>query len=525
MRWNARSSFVWVMALAIAGGVVGATAAAAADSPILRFDSSSNVEIDLHRVVEDLTPLLVMPDLGDSAKAAHTAILDLLGVPSLDRLRYQTRSSLKEIEGHLTVTLDRSRPAGFLGALADVPPGRFTFGRYLRDGDAAVILSRPNAAGDLEALTTFANRPEIQDLLSRGSAQDLTFLTLWRSQIEPEILPLLSGELDVVVLPPRPDAESRKPAVIAVLGVRDASAFRDKLLDSMESMLGSDTVGQMRAVPGTKAGDFTVYPLMKDFVYGLGPGFFAVASDSARLVEIIGREASGQRGLPEVTGRTYVRVDADLLVPIMASAEGGTNESAAAMDSILAVVREASGGHLGVFEVTGTAGSDHFDLTFHGPGSLLSAEYALLQAGMKQGLMERATQMKTARLRQAVSTIDQAMTRYGKDHGGLYPEKLEQLVEEGYLEALPDLTPTPPGRYVEGGYTYIPLENADGWVDGYFYFVYGGGKDRGYDVFTPENVKDEAHFHVASDGRADGVPAFAYDGSAADQVEAWRQGR
>ena len=525
MRWKSPSLAGCVVGAVLAVILAGPAPAGAADSPILRFDSSSNIEIDLHRVMEDLTPLLLPPDTGDSTAAAAAALLDLLGVPSLDRLTYDTRTSLQDLEAHLAVTLDRSRAAGLLGDLADVPPGRFRFGSYLRDGEVAAVFSRPNAAGDLRTLSAFMNRPEVQDLLSKGPVSELTFLTVWHSQIESELLPLLSGELDVAVLAPRPDAEDRDPTVIAALGVEDAAAFRDKLLDALGSMLGADTVARMRALPGAKAGEFTIYPLMNDFFYAMGPGFFVVAGDSARLAETVGRKAPGKDGLPEVTGRTYVRVDADLAFPLLAAAGNAAGPAEAGMDSVLAVLRASSGGRLGVFEATGTAGSDRFEMNFHGPGSLLSAEYGFLEAAMRSALEARKSGMKLDRLRQAVSIIDRAMTAYGAQHGGLYPERLEQLVEEGYLTALPDLIPTPPGRYVEGGYSYIPLRNDDGWVDGYFYFVYGGGKDTGYDLFTPDNTGNPAHFEVASDGKGDGVPAFAYDGSAADQLEAWREGR
>ena len=525
MRWKSRSGLGCVVGAVLVAILSGPAPAGAADSPILRFDSSSNIEIDLHRVVEDLTPLLVPPDLGDSTATAAAAFLDLLGIPSLDRLTYDTRTSLQDLEAHLAVTLDRSRTTGLLGALADVPPGRFRFGSYLRGDEVAAVFSRPNGAGDLRTLSAFMNRPDVQDLLSKGPVAELTFLTLWHSQIESQILPLLSGELDVAVLTPRPDAEDHNPTVIVALGVEDATAFRDELLDALGSTMGTDTVARMRAMPGTKAGEFTLYPLMNDYFYAMGPGFFVVAADSARLAETVGRKAPGKDGLPEVTGRTYVRVNADLAFPLLASLGDGGGPAGAGMDSVLAVLRTSAGGRLGVFEMTGTAGSNRFEMNFHGPGSLLSAEYGFLEAAMRRSLEARAAGIKLGRLRQAVSTVDQAMTAYGSQHGGLYPEKLEQLVEEGYLAALPDLIPTPPGRYVDGGYSYIPLRNDDGWVDGYFYFVYGGGKGTGYDVFTPDNSGTPAHFEVASDGKEDGVPAFAYDGSAGDQIEAWRQGR
>ena len=90
--------------------------------------------------------------------------------------------------------------------------------------------------------------------------------------------------------------------------------------------------------------------------------------------------------------------------------------------------------------------------------------------------------------RDIVAELDDALTRYGKEHDGVFPEDPKDLVSDGYLEAFPELAPTPLGDYVEDGYTYVTLRDEAGTVVGYFLFVYGGGEHTGYDVFTPENI-------------------------------------
>ena len=124
-------------------------------------------------------------------------------------------------------------------------------------------------------------------------------------------------------------------------------------------------------------------------------------------------------------------------------------------------------------------------------------------------------------LQGVVGIVDEALTRYGEEHEATFPESLEELVEAGYLDAVPDLQPTPLGQYVDGGYTYLPLHDESESVVGYYFFVYGVGENAGRDVFTPENVTDPANFRVAKDGESDGVVGFSYDGVAIQHVEEW----
>ncbi len=511
--------FTWGSALAgvLLAGFLFAPFAAAADSPFLRYDSSSNIEIDLHRIVDDLAPLVLAGAGDDSASGRIRDLMDLTGLPALDRLSAESRSSLQDMDATVTVSLDRGRPAGLLGALADVPTGRFTFGRYLREGEAAVIFSRQNAAGDLRALGTWLERPETQGALSSASPKTLAGLSLWESHLAPQLLPDLRGELDVIVFPPAEGADNPKPGVVMALAVADGPALRDKLLTAVGSLAGEEAVEEMRSAEGEKAGDFRIYPLHADMVYAVSPDFLVVSTDAPRLRKMVSRSG---RGLEPVEGRTYLRVDADLVLPLVAAHQG---ESPAVMDSILATLRASSGGSLGTFEAVGAATPDAFRMTLHGPGSLLTAQYALLEAGIRQGLQEKARQARSDLLRRSVTVIDRTMAAYGADHGGLFPETLDHLVEEGYLDRLPDLQEVPLGHYLEGGYSYVPLLNDDGWVAGYYYFVYGGGAHTGFDVFTPGNLADPEHFVIGSDGEPDGVISFAYDGVAQGQVEAWRE--
>jgi hypothetical protein len=120
-----------------------------------------------------------------------------------------------------------------------------------------------------------------------------------------------------------------------------------------------------------------------------------------------------------------------------------------------------------------------------------------------------------------VGQVDEALTRYGQEHDGTFPASLDELVEAGYLDALPDLAPTPLGVYVDGGYTYVPLRDESGTVVGHYFFVYGVDENAGRDVFTPDNLAEPEDFRVAKDGENDGVVGFSFDGVALEHVEDW----
>jgi hypothetical protein len=155
------------------------------------------------------------------------------------------------------------------------------------------------------------------------------------------------------------------------------------------------------------------------------------------------------------------------------------------------------------------------------PATLYSAEYRFIKELFTAAPRLEALQPEDCDLQEVVQEVDEALTRYGRDHDGTFPAGLEELVDAGYLGALPDLVPTSLGEYVEGGFTYLPLRDDAGAVVGHYFFVYGCGENTGHDVFTEDNLADPGRFRVGRDGENDGVVGFSYDGVALEHVEAW----
>jgi hypothetical protein len=228
-------------------------------------------------------------------------------------------------------------------------------------------------------------------------------------------------------------------------------------------------------------------------------------------------------GLRAPAGRQYVRVDVDRvleLVANMAEREGQWSEKSRVRTEILRQIGEKP---VGAIEIATSSRAGRIEMQVHQPGNILGLEYRLFRGFLAHAREFEEMEKTEHRYRDVTADLDEALTRYGQDHDGVFPENAEGLVEAGYLDRFPDLTPTPLGEYVDGGYTYVPLRDEAGTVAGYFLFVYGGGEGSGFDVFTPENLAHPEAFRMDSDGTKDGVANFCYDGTAIDQVNAWRK--
>jgi hypothetical protein len=508
-----------VVALLAAG-----TPASADRGPIVRFESQSELELDLAMMVEDLLPVLLGLEEAENEAWPEQAqsILELIGIPALDRLHVRSSTSARESRSRITLTLDPEAEGGFLAALSQVPPGRFRFGEYLDAGEAAAVVSFQNFSQGLKTLVELVAEAEIQELAPYVSMGADGTVSAWGVNLHQEVFPHLQGELDFILFPFRPGEKPRGPNVALVLGTPDGPALRESLLGLVGKVAGADKEAELRGIPGENAGTFTFYPLSEKQFYGVGSKFLLVTTDVERVKGMVARP---RRGIRAPQGRQYVRLDGDLLLDIVADlAEAGG--PGAKEEKLRAEILRAVGEEpIGVIEIMSESRPHRIEMEIRQPSSILDLQYRvfkelLVHAGEFQALEEeRGEYVKM------VAEVDEAMTRYGQDHDGMFPETPQDLVGEGYLKAFPDLTPTPLGRYVEGGYTYVPLRDDEGTVVGYYLFVYGGGEGTGHDVFTPENVTDPEGFRIEADGTPDGVPSFCYDGIAIPRVEAWTKER
>jgi len=504
----------------VALGVWGPAAASA--GPIIKQRVESELELDLGMIVEDFTPSLIeLAGIEDeTAPEKIRALLSVLGISALDRL--DLRTSLNDERGltSVTVTLDPSADGGLLADLFAVPQGEFRFGRYLDDDDVVLVVFAAGLVERIRALENLFSRPEVRELAPMVPSEPLSITAMWGVNVEKDVFPLLTGELDLIVLPCAEGQECEMPALALVLGLTDGAAFRELLLNTLSNILGPEQGAALRGAEGETAGDFTFYPLDDDVAYAIGPDFGIVTTDPGRLKSVV--EGRG-RGSSSIKASSYVRVNADLLVTMaagLAEMAGAESPEAAIVADVLRAMGEES---VGAIELTGRTGGDRFELEVRAPASLYTTQYLFLKELVAAMPALAAAEAKNAGadLPGVVGQVDGVLTRYGREHEGTFPEDLEQLVEEGYLDSMIQLQPTPLGEYVDGGFTYLALQDESGKIVGYYFFVYGGDPQAGYDVFTPAALSDPAGYRAAKDGEPDGVVGFSYDGIAIEHVDEW----
>jgi len=519
MKGLLRISCVW---LVIALLTLGAwEAVSAAGGPIIKQRAESELEIDLGMIVDDFAPLLAQLAAAEDETAPEKirALMGLLGLDALDRLHLHSKVDDERVFASMTVTLDPSSDGGLLSDAFSVPTSRFGFGRYLREDETALVVFAAGIGERIGAIEKMFSRPEMRQLVPMAPTDPLSFTAMWGVDMRKDILPFLSGELDLILFPCREGQECEVPNVALVLGLTDGPAFRDSVLTILTNIMGEESGAELRAMEGETAGSFTFYPVWPGFTYAIGPDFGIVTTDPEGLKTLVGQSRRGD--FPAVEATSYVWANGDLVMTMVSAlAEKASAESAEA--GVFAEVLRAVGEEpIGTLEMTTSTGNGKLEMELDLPSTLYAAEYRFLKELLTAAPKLQAISSPEDDLRGVVGQVDEALTRYGQEHDGTFPASLDQLVEEGYLSALPDLAPTPLGEYVDGGYTYVPLRDETGTVVGQYFFVYGVDESAGHDVFTSENLADPENFHVGKDGENDGVVGFSFDGVALEHVEHW----
>jgi hypothetical protein len=491
--------------------------------PIVKQRTESAIEIDLGMIVDDFVPPLeaLAAAEDETAPAKIRALMGLLGLNALDRLHIESSVNDERGISSLTVTLDPSADGGFLGDVFAIPTSRFGFGRYLKEDEAILVVYAAGIGERIAAFEAMFARPELRELAPMAPTDPLSLTAMWGVDARKDILPFLSGELGLIVFPCGADEECEVPKAALVLGLTDGPAFRETILNILGNILGEEPAAELRAMEGEPAGSFTFYPVMPGVSYAIAPDFGIVTTDPELLKEVVARRKGG---FPTIDASSYVRVNGDLLVEMLAglvAKAGADSPQAGIVAEVLRVVGEEP---VGTIELTGKTSGGRAELEVRAPSSLYAAEYRFLKELFAAAPELAALDAQGKDLHAIVHEVDAALTRYGEEHDGTFPLNFEELVAAGYLDAVPDLTETPLGQYVDGGYTYLPLLDETGSVAGHYFFVYGAGENSGHDVFTPENLEANAStFRVAKDGARDGVVGFSFDGVAIEHVEAWNR--
>jgi hypothetical protein len=506
--------------------------------PILKMDSKSEIELDLGLMVDDLMPLLmdVLEVEGEEEAAQVRRILDLLGVQALDRLHMWSEQSKDRSTSRLEITLDESVDGGLLARKFAMEEGECHFARYLDRESIVMVSVIHDLAGHLEMLLDYMALPEVAEMIGEMPVDEEGELTFGDFTPRTDLLPLMAGELDIVMLDAPAGAAASPmlpisvPLVLAI-GANDGRMLRDRLVEIADSFSGEEEGGigaMLEAIPVEEVGDFDLQVSPFGVALAASDEFLVIGMSGEELRTVLTND--GDLKVPD--GMSYMYMDGakygTFMGEVMTMTEAMSSEEVQEnlwMSRFYTVLFEHM--HSQTELVTSEPGKLVIENEVDGP--LMTGLYRMvhvaleeLPAIMRAEKEKEARREATAPLREAVGELDAAFIAYAEDHDGLYPADPTELVTAGYLEEFPLAMPVPAGQYVEGAYTYHALHDDAGQVAGYFLFVYGGGEGTGYDVYTPENLADLEHFHVGSDGVPDGVATFCYDGLAFEQMEAWR---
>ncbi len=527
---------IWFLALA--GAAAAAEPPAVAADPVLVFEGQSRLELDVSLLVDDLLPLVLEAmragaeyteegPAGAAARADRAArALDVLGVQALDRLRVESEMKADREHTRATLTFVPGTDAGVIGALAEVAPAEARFGRYLDADEIDLLISVPPFAKNVEALLDQLARPEVQDMLPELPYDASGEIDLGGVSPRDDLLPLLAGEMHLLVLnTPAGATSGAVPPIVLVLAAVDGLALRDAVLElagglaaiTQNPRIATVVTGLeagLRSMPTRQIGDFAYQAIPGGPAIATSDDWLIITTDGTRFQDAVARAD----GLDIPKCRTYSRMPGEFLVKMLARTSARSEQR----QPLLPMLQDAAAVKgFGVAEVTTGSRAGRIEIDARQSGRSTGVLYGLLRESLAAAPARIAAEREQEWLADTVGAIDAALTTWGEDHDGTYPADPQQLTDGGYLPVFPDLVPTPLGVYREHGYTYVPLPDNDGRITGYYFFIYGGGEDDGYDVFTPDNVRDLANLGIESDGTPDGVLRFCYDGTANAQVDVW----
>jgi hypothetical protein len=382
----------------------------ASNGPILKQRAESELEVDLGMIVDDFTPILaeLAATEDESAPKKIRAFLGLLGLNALDRLKMRSTLDDELAVASMTVTLDPSSDGGLLSDAFAIRPGRFEFGRYLREDEPAVVIFAAGIGERIGALEKMFARPEMRELAPMAPTDPLSLTQMWGVDMRKDILPFLSGELDMLMFPCREEQACESPNVAIVLGLTDGPAFRETLLDILTKIMGEEQGTELRTTEGEKAGSFTFYPAWPGLSYAIAPDFGIVTTDPEGLQELVGRRGRG--GFPAVEATSYVRINGDLLVTMfsgLAERAGDESPEAAIVAEILRTVGEEP---IGTVEMTARTGDGKLEMELRVPASLYATEYRLLKEFLVAAPKLQAIRAPEDELQAILGEVDEALT-------------------------------------------------------------------------------------------------------------------
>lgn len=518
---------------------VGPALAASDSDPVISLDSRSKIELDLSVMIQELIPALTNTVATENPEEAQSIqlFLDQLGLDSLQRLRMESKQSKTRSTSKGLITLDPQNKDGLLPRLLTMPNGSCRFSRHLDKDQLVMFTTLHNFSTYLDIFLDFLSQPGMDQFTGELPLDQDGDLVLGDFSPRKDLLPLLSGEMDFFILEqPADAAASASPLQMPyclVLGSTDGHALRDKLLD-LATSLGGDKGGSLadmiRSLEPETLGDFEMVRFPFGGALAVSNDFLVLGLNPDSLGEILATEKGGLK-VPD--GIEWVYMDGPRYGSLMGTIMDLTTQMApddSGNTELISRLYEILFDHLESEEVLYRSRPDGLEIKAEVDGPVVTGAFKMIQFAVQElpDIIARQKDQAGADTypsdyEEAVTLMEDALSSYADDHDMTYPEHAEDLVGAGYLENFPLGREIPPGTYEDWGYTYFPLHDDSGAVDGYLLFVFGGGEGTGYDVYTPENLAASGDFKISSDGQPDGVVTFTYDGSAVIQMQDWDQ--
>ena len=530
---SVQKQFIVIMLAAISLGFGASAMAQSSGDPIIRMDSNSKMEVDLGMMAEDLFPLLLEAlEAEDEESAAMASFFwQQLGLDALQLLKMESKQTKDNSTSKVLITLDQEKKDSLIYRFFTLPNGQCNFGKNVQKDQLVMFMTLHNFSSYLDIMLDFLAKPEMAELLGELPLDENGDLAIGDFRPRTDLLPLLSGELDLFIL------ESPEGTVVSplsapyflVLGSTDGFALRDKILE-IASMMGGEAGGGIAEMIQSMEPELVGGYELLEFPFG---GALAVNEDYL----ILGMAPAPMREMLTI-GAGDLRVPDGLEWVYMNGPKYG-----AYMDSVMDMATAMSSGeeyetqlmmkvysilfeHIETEEYLCKSRSGGLEITTEVNGPVMTGLYKLayvmleeLPEIIEQQQLKDEKKSALEGFQDAVGMVDKAMMAYAEEHDGTYPEDPVQLYEEGYMDSFPLSGSVEPGQYMEWGYTYHALRDEEGKIEGYFFFVYGGPEGDGFDVYTPENLADPENFRIGRDGHPDRVASFCFDGTALEQAD------
>jgi len=474
----------------------------------------------------------------DHPEAAKVQLfLEKLGLLSFEECTGEFRIGSDGLFYKEVNTLDPARSASFLNRLSEIPDEQLRIGGIINPSSALLSVSVTNPIEIMEAvwdtITDEATLKELTEMMGGSGeiAEAVSGLSMANMMLEgmggfETFKEVVGSEYDFVVVE-LPEGDMSKPdypwdntVFIFAIAIDDFGKFNELTGGMLDMFFSGEPVYASNGV--------SYYNFKDGLVIGKGKGFLIVGGGGERLKTIL---KSNRPQIDPPTVGSYLRVDVNRLwhkhiEPLTRHEAIPYSQFAIAMhkefwdvtpDTDFGVLE--IGVHRAPNKLTSEVSANGEILNLFGLTYTLGMAIAIgAQDGMEAYCPDEAVlveESETAWMEENSITllyvIQESLEDYKVDYG-VYPRRIEELIEKDYMEVFPlnpfsDYEPMVPRLltdYAPGDFVYVPEAEND-VVVGYHLFLFGAERYSGMDIVSVKNAFPTGHWEEAGDGKPDGI--------------------